>query len=44
MVAFRSADAEGAKGFYLFKDQMPGEAIALACAAVRYYSSLGGGW
>ncbi|KAG8912379.1 hypothetical protein FRC01_005129, partial [Tulasnella sp. 417] len=34
LAAFRSADAEGAKGFYLFEDRMPGEAIALACAAI----------
>lgn len=34
LVAFRSVDAEGAKGFYLFKDGMPAEAIALACTAI----------
>ncbi|KIO22228.1 hypothetical protein M407DRAFT_216818 [Tulasnella calospora MUT 4182] len=34
LVAFRNLDAEGAKGWYLFKDGIPGEAIALACAAI----------
>ncbi|KAG8930308.1 hypothetical protein FRC01_002949 [Tulasnella sp. 417] len=33
-VAFRKLDSEGAKGFYLFKDRMPAEAIALACTAI----------
>ncbi|KIO30641.1 hypothetical protein M407DRAFT_5554 [Tulasnella calospora MUT 4182] len=34
LVAFRSIEAEGAKGFYLFEDKMPAEAIALACTAI----------
>lgn len=33
-MGFRNVEAEGAKAFYLFKDRMPGEAIAFACAAV----------